>query len=359
MNNTATTTYTFTPAAGECAVSTTMTVVVDDKLIVDSISVPNTYIYGQTIVLPSAPNIIGNPISQGWYLDGIPYNGFPLIVADNGKALVYRANNACGVATSNEIIITVNKAPQIITWNQNLMGCSSSEMPFTLTATASSGLPVSYAASNMDVAVLRGNTLIPANIGTTAITATQAGDENYLPATPVIKTFTDELDAISQHWSNVLFFDNTGGNYVKWQWYKNDSLVPGATLPYYRELSTLNGIFYALAINKNGDTVKTCPLALEGDTVAIAGATGGGMKIYPNPVAIGAKLTIVSGYSETALIGAKLIIRELSGGRIVQQIMDVQPTMEITVMPPWTSGVYIVTLLLRDGHTEAEKVMVK
>lgn len=56
---------------------------------------------------------------------------------------------------------------------------------FDLTATASSGLPVSYSSSNTAVATVSGHTLTITGQGTSTITATQAGDELYAPATPV------------------------------------------------------------------------------------------------------------------------------------------------------------------------------
>ncbi len=62
------------------------------------------------------------------------------------------------------------------------------DTPFALTATASSGLPVSYASSNPLVATVSGSTLTIVGAGTTVITASQAGDSNYGPATDVVQS---------------------------------------------------------------------------------------------------------------------------------------------------------------------------
>ena len=57
--------------------------------------------------------------------------------------------------------------------------------PFALTATATSGLPVSYASSNPAVATVSGDTVTITGVGTTTITASQAGNANYDPAASV------------------------------------------------------------------------------------------------------------------------------------------------------------------------------
>ena len=57
--------------------------------------------------------------------------------------------------------------------------------PFSLTATASSGLPVSYSSSDSSVAAVSNNTLTIVGVGSATITASQAGATNYATATPV------------------------------------------------------------------------------------------------------------------------------------------------------------------------------
>ena len=61
---------------------------------------------------------------------------------------------------------------------------------FELNATASSGLPVSYSSSNHSVATVSGNTVTIVGVGTTTITASQAGDDNFPAAEPVSQALT-------------------------------------------------------------------------------------------------------------------------------------------------------------------------
>ena len=56
---------------------------------------------------------------------------------------------------------------------------------FTLAATASSGLPVTYSSSNPSVATVAGNVVTIVGVGSAEIAASQAGNSSYSPATGV------------------------------------------------------------------------------------------------------------------------------------------------------------------------------
>ena len=62
------------------------------------------------------------------------------------------------------------------------------DSPFTLTATASSYLAVTYVSSNSAVATVSGRTVTITGAGTCTITASQAGDYNYGAAADVART---------------------------------------------------------------------------------------------------------------------------------------------------------------------------
>jgi gliding motility-associated-like protein len=80
--------------------------------------------------------------------------------------------------------LTVSKGDQTITFDpleQKTFG----DPPFTLTATATSGLTVTFTSSNSAVATIDGNTVTITGGGTTTITASQAGNAWWNPAPPV------------------------------------------------------------------------------------------------------------------------------------------------------------------------------
>lgn len=64
------------------------------------------------------------------------------------------------------------------------------DAPLDLSAAASSGLPIEFSLDQPGVVALAGNTLTILGAGTVTITATQAGDDDWLPATPVARTLT-------------------------------------------------------------------------------------------------------------------------------------------------------------------------
>jgi uncharacterized protein (TIGR03437 family) len=63
-------------------------------------------------------------------------------------------------------------------------------MPFTVTATASSGLAISFASTTLPVCTVSGATVTLVSAGTCTIQASQAGNTNYSAATAVNQSFT-------------------------------------------------------------------------------------------------------------------------------------------------------------------------
>jgi hypothetical protein len=253
------------------------------------------------------------------------------------------------VYTGNFLTITI--ASQEITWTQSLMvGCNATTQVL-LNATASSGLPVTYSVANKDIATVSGNVLTLLQPGTTVVTATQAGDANHSAAPPVKDTVSYQATSlISQHWNDVIFFDNSSGDYVAWQWYKNDSLIAGATSPYYSETPSLNGQYFVIATNTNGQEVQSCTL-----TITAGAPIPGGIKVQPNPANKGAQVTVTCNYPAAALQGAILQLVDLTG-KVLQQLPNVQPSMQITM--PSGNGIYIINLLLSSGAKASVNVLV-
>jgi len=90
----------------------------------------------------------------------------------------------------------VSKVDQTITF-ETLRPYNLSELNFTLTATASSGLPVSYTSSNPTVASVSGSTVTLLKEGTTTITASQPGNDKYYEALKISRSLTvnDDVSA--------------------------------------------------------------------------------------------------------------------------------------------------------------------
>ena len=93
----------------------------------------------------------------------------------------------CSV-TANFALIPVDKLAQSITFAA-LADQTVGVPPITLTATASSGLPVSYSSSG-PCTLVDAVTLVINGIGVCSVTANQAGDSVYETAAPVTRSFT-------------------------------------------------------------------------------------------------------------------------------------------------------------------------
>jgi hypothetical protein len=248
--------------------------------------------------------------------------------------------------------LTITKASQEIAWSQNLVvGCNTASQ-LQLAATASSGLPVVYSISDASIGTISGSVLTLLKPGSAVITASQAGNGNYKAASAVTDTVQFQpASLISQHWNDALFFDNSSGDYVQWQWYKNGVAVAGDTTPYYSEPPNLDGQYFVIATNKAGQAVESCTL-----TIAPGAAVTGGIKVFPNPAGVGAVVTVTSNYSEAQLKNAMLFIADISGN-VLQQITPVQPAMPVTA--PSASGIFIINLMLSNGQRVSTNVLVR
>lgn len=85
--------------------------------------------------------------------------------------------------------LTVAKGDQVITFaapDEKIYG----DPDFTISGSVNSGLPVSFSSGNTSVATLNGNIVHITGAGTSAITASQAGNDYWNPAQDVIQTLT-------------------------------------------------------------------------------------------------------------------------------------------------------------------------
>ncbi len=329
-----------------------------------------------TLVIDQTPlTITANPASMT-YGQAVPaltvsYNGFAN--GDNASSLTTQPTitttatptsspgiypiEVFGAVDPNYIIsyipnyFTITIAMQQIIWAQNLIvGCNDTPQ-IQLTATATSGLPVTYSVSDPNIASVSGNLLTLLQPGTTFVTATQTGNANYAAAPPVIDSVVYQSGSlISQHWNDVIFFDSSSGDFVQWQWYKNGQAVAGATAPYYSESPSLNGQYFVIATNLSGQQVQSCTLS-----ITAGAAIPGGIKVFPNPAQPGATVNVASNYPSTVLQGAVLQLVDVTG-RVLQQLTSIQQSMKIT-MPP-ENGIYIINLLLTNGQNATTNVLV-
>ena len=133
----------------------------------------------------------GNPVTYSALPAGVvTFVGNQVTIIGSGTTTITASqagNSNYNAAADVFQTLTVNQSTQTITFAA-LANKTTADIPFTLTGTASSTLTVSYASSNPAVANVVGNTLTIYGAGVTTITASQAGNANYLPATNVLRT---------------------------------------------------------------------------------------------------------------------------------------------------------------------------
>lgn len=132
-----------------------------------------------TVTANASSGLAVNYISSNTAVATVVGNTITIISAGTTTITASQSGNATYNAAADVAqTLTVNKLDQTITFGA-LDNKSFGDASFTLNATASSGLPVSYTSSNTDVATISGGTVTIVGAGTTTITATQVGNANY------------------------------------------------------------------------------------------------------------------------------------------------------------------------------------
>lgn len=134
-----------------------------------------------------------------------------LLKAGTCKVVASQTGNATYRAAQNvtqSFAVTTAKLAQTITFAP-LGSRSIGAPPLTLTATASSGLPVSYAVAPASAAIcsVSGSVVTLHDPGVCTITASQAGSPSYSAATPVTRSLTATLEGFVQASGTSLVLD--------------------------------------------------------------------------------------------------------------------------------------------------------
>ena len=119
----------------------------------------------------------------------ITYSGSATAPVNAGSYAVVATVNHANYTGSASGTLTIAQPSQTITFGA-LAAKTFGDAAFSLNATASSGLPVSYTSGNPSVATLAGNTVTIVGAGSAVITASQAGNSNYIAAANVTRTLT-------------------------------------------------------------------------------------------------------------------------------------------------------------------------
>jgi hypothetical protein len=175
-----------------------------------SSGLPVTYTVNKVLGINSSCTVSGSIVT-------ITGAGFCNITASQPGDATY---NAAPNVTRNFLI---NKLNQTITFAA-LPNVTFGVAPITLTATASSGLPITYIAAGK--CTVSGNVLTITGVGNCLVTATQPGNGSYWPALPVIRAF-----AITKA-DQVITFANPGAKTYGDAPFNLGATAPGGPVTY-------------------------------------------------------------------------------------------------------------------------------
>jgi hypothetical protein len=187
-----------------------------------TLSAPNSIVFGPLpdIVTGAPPFTIAATSSSGL---PVAFNsGTGSVCTVNGATVTVAATGTCSITASQpgnaiysaatpvtQSFSVTGQKPQSITFvapASVAVGTS----PFTISATASSGLPVEFVSPSTSACTVSGSTVTIVSTGACSITAAQPGDATYSAAPKVTQTFP-VLSSTQMRWSiNAIFGD--GGN---------------------------------------------------------------------------------------------------------------------------------------------------
>ena len=163
---------------------------------VTAATIPGTFRVALSANVVASENPTSYAITSGTLPDGLSLDpttgaitGTPT-AAGTGVVVAVTASNATGTSAPANLTFDIAKGGQTISGLSTADSKYTTAPSYPLTATASSGLAVTYTSSDEAVATISDSTVTIVGAGTTTITASQAGDNNYNAATNVTQSLT-------------------------------------------------------------------------------------------------------------------------------------------------------------------------
>ncbi|WOK06924.1 T9SS type A sorting domain-containing protein [Imperialibacter roseus] len=267
-------------------------------------------------------------------------------------------------ATSVEQTLIVVKAAQAISFEEipsKTFGAAAFELPATGGA---SGMAVLFTSSDDEVATISGTTVTITGAGTATITASQAGNDNYMAAESVERTLVVSKADQTITFSSIDDFDlDNGVTPIFLEATASSGLgvsfaVDGpATLDGVELTPTDIGTITITASQAGNDNYNAAPVVVvEFSVTSSSFATGvkiskGNLKFYPNP----ANELLTVEWNEP--MGGQLEIRNLAGSLILQQdIISDDNAIDLASTP---SGTYLLIVRTPGGVKTISRLIVE
>lgn len=154
--------------------------------------------------------------------------------------------------------------------------------------------------------------------------------------------------SLKTKWDDVVYIPNPQNLYVKYQWFRDDEEIFGAKKQFYNELAGLNGVYYAIVTDADGNEFKTCSLEVIKKIVNSAPR----VNVFPNPAVAGEQITLQLENIDISN-GVELLIFT-SSGSFIKRIENAQHTNYLTLSKGGYMGYAVY-----DGEKIAFKIMVE
>ena len=294
VNNTQTTTYTFTPSAGQCATTAQQTVTVNPN---PSISGGGSVCVGSTLQLTGSgtPAVNAPWVSGTAAIGSVSNNGLFTALSPGTSVLTYMNSNGCSATTTISVQGAVNALPQQVTaclsylWNgqtyaqsgtytdtlQTVAGCDSI---VTLNLTISNSITGPTTQQNA-CGPYTWNGQTYAQSGTYTYNGTTA---NGCDSSATLVLTIDQAPSNAQVSLNQGTFTVTAQNANAFAWIDcaTNTLIPGETSATFTPI--LSGSYAAVVSNACGSDTTTCePIEVQG----ISEMDSELISVYPNPSA--------------------------------------------------------------------------
>ena len=330
---------------------------------------------GDAPILLTATASSGLPVSYSSSDTSIAYvSNDSLHFVGVGAALITasQTGNALYQPAADVSLIVNVSAPvlnQSITWNQTLTA-NINDGTLELTATASSGLPVSYTCSDESIATVNGNVLTLVGVGQAVIIASQSGNAYFHPAQNVVKILTvnENGGAEDPQPQTIIWNQDLNANLSDAYIVLTATATSGLPVNYTcsdENVATVNGSVLLLtgagqaiitASQTGNDNYYPAP-----DVMKILNVTSVGIAEYD--------LTTVSVWPNPTsdIVNLQCLMNNVQRETIKWQLMDIYgkclengdlyDTNTVIDLSSYSTGLYFLNLHFKDGQSMALKVL--
>jgi hypothetical protein len=318
-----------------------LTIKADDKSRFEGVANPTLtvtytgFVLGETaVVLLTVPSISTTAVLAS------PPGTYPITVS-GATAANYN------ITHTNGILTVVPKQNQTITFNTPATK-TYGNADFAAGGTSTNNtIPITYTSSNPAVATITGTNIHITGAGTSTITASQAGNDGYFPATPVSRTLTVNkanltirvLDTVKITGQPNPAFTITYTGFVLGETVANLTTPPVATTT---AIDISSPGYYPITLS--GATSSNYNFIYTNGRLTVLPVTGTGEKYISAWRNTSGNLT-VRVYSNTPVLG-DIVVYDMAGRPLAKKNLYMPVGFISTDLPAlhWPSGTYVVTI---------------